>query len=109
MTDIGRKFAYRKGLHVTYGINCNSKVDSTVYHNYKFCSLMPSTQLFIVGPNSKVRADVLRIDIMLSGEMGHQNQVIVCNLSSAFPYGASSHGGKGEGQGQMINDKSSPV
>jgi hypothetical protein len=38
---------------------------------------MPSTQLFKVGPNSKIRTDVLRIDIMLSGEMGHQNQVIV--------------------------------
>jgi hypothetical protein len=38
---------------------------------------MPSTQLFIVGPNSKIRTDVLRIDIMLSVEMGHQDQVIV--------------------------------
>ena len=45
---------------------------------------MPSTRLFIVDANSKIRTDVLRIDIMLSGVVGHQNQVIVYDLSSAF-------------------------
>jgi hypothetical protein len=44
---------------------------------------MSSTQLFILGPNSKIRTNVLRFDIMLPREMGHQNQVIVYGLSSA--------------------------
>jgi hypothetical protein len=57
-------------------------------HNYKFCSSLPSTQLFIVGANSKIRTNVLRIDIMLSGKMGHQNQVIVyISLVSFFVWG----------------------
>jgi hypothetical protein len=46
---------------------------------------------------------------MLSGKMGHQNQVIIYNLSSALPYGDTTwtEEKKEEGQGQVI--KSSPT
>jgi hypothetical protein len=57
---------------------------------------MSSTQLFIVSPNSKVCADVLRVNVMLPGEMGHQNRVIVYTVSSAFRTGHHVEGKKGQ-------------
>jgi len=45
---------------------------------------LPSTQLFIVDPNSEIRANVLRLDIMLPGKVGHQNRVIVYHLDVSF-------------------------
>jgi hypothetical protein len=72
-------------------------------HNYKFCSSLPSTQLFIVGANSKIRTNVLRIDIMLSGKMGHQNQVIVyISLVSLFVWGHDAWEGRRGGKQVII-------
>jgi len=52
-------------FHVNTPHNCN-------------CLSIPSTQLFIVDPNSKISTNILRINVMLLGKMGHQNRVIVC-------------------------------
>jgi len=52
------------------------------------------SQLFIVSPNSKVRTDVLRVNVMLPSEMGHQNRVIVYTGSSAFRAGHHVEGKK---------------
>ena len=50
-------------------------------HNYH-CPSIPSTQLFIVDPNSKISTNILRINVMLPGKMGHHNRVVVCHLIS---------------------------
>ena len=44
------------------------------------CPSIPSTQLFIVDPNSKISTNILWINVMLPGKMGHQ--VVVCHLIS---------------------------
>ena len=50
-------------------------------HNYN-CPSIPSTRLFVVDPNSKISTNILRINVMLPGKMGHQNRVVVRHLIS---------------------------
>ena len=49
-------------------------------HTIIIARLFPQRNSFIVDPNSKISTNILRINVMLPGKMGHQ--VVVCHLIS---------------------------